>query len=283
MARLADYRRPRTRVIRSANRGLPAARNLGIRSTSGPYVCALDADDLLEPTMLERSVEALEREPSLAFVSHWLRTFGDETAEWTPNDCAFPALLERNTVNGAALVRRSALEAVGGFDESMRQGCEDWDLWIGLVERGLPGTILPEFLFRYRRRAGSMSRLMADGGTDLAVFEYIVRKHAESYRRHLDVLVRRRAVLVGDLLAHRYALALEESEWLGPALATKRADLAMLRARHARAGLDELRITRQALGDARWEIQALRDSWSWRLTAPLRRVYGWLRPPAGQA
>src|SRR6185436_1875524 len=116
--------------LRSDNHGLPAAKNLGIAQTTGPYVCTLDADDKLDPTFLDKSVRALDADPSVAFVSHWLRTFGDETQEWTPTRCDFPALLDVNTVNGAALVRRQALEAVGGFDESMRDGCEDWDFWI---------------------------------------------------------------------------------------------------------------------------------------------------------
>src|SRR2546430_12047221 len=157
---LASYDKPRTRIVHSENRGLPAAKNLGLAHTTGPYVCMLDADDRLDPCLLEKSVAALDGDSSIAFVSHWLRTFGDEVWEWTPASCDAPALLDVNTVNGAALVRRSALEAVGGFDESMRDGCENWGLWNGLIERGFKGAILPEVLFHYRRRAHSMSRPM---------------------------------------------------------------------------------------------------------------------------
>ena len=144
-------------------RRLPAAKNLGLAHTTGPYVCMLDADDRLDPCLLEKSVAALDGDSSIAFVSHWLRTFGDEVWEWTPTRCDAPALLDVNTVNGAALVRRSALDAVGGFDESMRDGCEDWDVWISLVERGFKGAILPEVLFHYRRRPESMSRVTMRG------------------------------------------------------------------------------------------------------------------------
>src|SRR5437660_4655595 len=175
---LAAYEKPRTRVIRSENRGLPAAKNLGLAETTGPYVCMLDADDRLDPQLLAKSVAALDRDPSLAFVSHWLRTFGDESWEWTPSRCDFPALLDVNTVNGAALVRRSALLAVGGFDESMRDGCEDWDAWISLVERGFKGAILPEVLFHYRRRPESMSRVMMRGEGHPRLYRRLTEKHA---------------------------------------------------------------------------------------------------------
>ena len=62
---LEGYDRPRTRVVRTENRGLPAARNVGLRLTSAPYLCALDADDRLAPTCLERSVATLDADPSL--------------------------------------------------------------------------------------------------------------------------------------------------------------------------------------------------------------------------
>src|SRR5262245_27946748 len=171
-------------VVRSENRGLSAARNLGVSRTSGQYICAVDADDLLVPTLLERSVSRLEADPTLSFVSHWLEAFGDESWEWKPKSCDFPSLLDKNTVNGAALVRRAAVEAVGGWDERMRDGCEDWDFWITLVERGLRGDIIPEVLFRYRRRADSMSRVKFANGGLARLYRQLVDKHADTFARH---------------------------------------------------------------------------------------------------
>src|SRR5690349_2301444 len=96
---LSAYQKPRTRVIRSENRGLPATKNLGLKNTRGSYVCMFDADDRLDPSFLQKSVAALDENPEVAFVSHWVRTFGDEVRDWTPSRCDFPALLDMNTVN----------------------------------------------------------------------------------------------------------------------------------------------------------------------------------------
>ena len=165
LAALQALQTPRTQVLRTDNRGLPAARNLAARQASGALFCALDADNRLAPAWFEKGVAALDAQPELAFVSHWLQAFGDERWTWTPISCDLPALLARNTVNGAALLRREAFDEVGGYDESMREGCEDWDLWLRLVERGRRGAIVPEILFEYRRTPASMSRTMtADGG-----------------------------------------------------------------------------------------------------------------------
>jgi glycosyltransferase involved in cell wall biosynthesis len=256
---LDDYERPRLKVIRSENRGLPGARNFGLAHTTGEYVCMLDADDLLEPACLERSVAALDADPSIAFVSHWLRTFGDEHWEWTPTRCDFPALLDVNTVNGAALVRRSALDAVGGFDETMRDGCEDWDLWITLVERGFSGRILPEVLFNYRRRPDSMSRLMSQADGHARLYRRLVQKHAETYKHHLVSLVIRREEDLSNLIRHTHDLDLEYGRWLAPELAKWRDDVAAIERKIARQPEAEMREAHARLNEERNRLREALD------------------------
>jgi GT2 family glycosyltransferase/SAM-dependent methyltransferase len=182
---LASYRRPKTRIVRIENRGLPGARNRGLEEAVGRYVSFLDADDLYEPSFLERTVATLEADPSKAFASCWLRAFGDDDFSWTPESCSFPHLLAEDTVCTAALMRRDAVEAVGGFDESGNvYGYEDWALAIAVVERGGEGLILPEFLFRYRIRAGSMTSECTKPENHARVVDYLIDKHAATYRRH---------------------------------------------------------------------------------------------------
>jgi glycosyltransferase involved in cell wall biosynthesis len=298
---LAAYTPPKTRIIRTENRGLPAAKNAGAAATTGRYLCMLDADDRLDPLYMEKSIAVLGKDATCAFVSHWLRTFGDETHDWTPERCDFPALLDVNTVNGAALVRRQALEAVGGFDESMRDGCEDWDFWISLVERGHRGHILPEVLFHYRRRPGSMSKTMVKDAGHSRLYAFLARKHAEAFRTHLPALVARRSRDEATLRAHLEDLNLEHHEWAAPELAKRRDDLAAAErrvSRHAEllerqtidAELTVMRETAARLETARAqattealrfhaessraveEAAALKRSLSWRITKPLRWV-----------
>jgi glycosyltransferase involved in cell wall biosynthesis len=281
--RLAVAAWPQTRIVaHPENRGLSASRNTALRQTGAPYICALDADDRLAPAWLEKAVAFLDARPDVAFVSHWLRTFGDETWEWTPERCDLPALLARNTVNGAALVRRSALEAVGGFDESLRHGCEDWDVWLTLVERGFKGEIIPEVLFYYRRRAGSMSRAMLDGPVHVDLLRTLVRKHEASYRAHLaDVVLEKEAELTA-LEREIWDLAVEFERALGPYAEREEEALPPLRAKAARLQHDLDRLVERdrlaaQVGALEREIADLRASRSWRLTAPLRALYGWFQ------
>jgi len=198
-----------TRVSHTENRGLPAARNHGVSLTTGDFICCLDADDRLHPTWFELAARCFAGDPELAFVSHWLHAFGDEEWDWTPTDCGFPTLLDHNTVNGAALVRREVWLAVGGQDETLRQGCEDWDFWITLVERGHRGAIVPEVLFDYRRRADSMSRGF-DGVMHLALYSDLMARHPATFAAHVPYLWHQRQA---DLARVRDENARLEYEW----------------------------------------------------------------------
>src|SRR3954447_1697293 len=231
---LSQLRTARTTVLTTKNRGLPAARNHAARHASGEFFCALDADDKLVATWFEKAIGVLDERPEIAFVSHWLDTFGDEHWTWKPERCDLPSLLARNAVNGAALVRRDAFEAVGGYDESMREGCEDWDFWLRLVEGGCSGVIIPEVLFYYRRRADSMSRLMLEESAYRRPLDALVTRHAASYRQHLIEVIlakEREALHLGREIG---ALEQDRLSVLEPALRRAREDVGAISAKAAK-------------------------------------------------
>ena len=287
-ALLADYDRPKTRVMHASHGGVSAARNLAIASTTGAYLCALDADDRLEPTYFEKAVRLLDGDPAVAFVSCWLRAFGDEEWEWKPERCDLPALLWEDTVLTASLMRREAVEAVGGYDTEMPiQGAEDWDLWLTLVARGYRGAILREVLFNYRRREGSLSTIAWNGAGHLPLAAYRVAKHRDAYRAHLIDVFLRQDEETGELLRQNDEIERYIATELEPAVMSHREELAALRSRLASTtpkavedaipsqAAERIRELETALGAVSAEVTALRTSASWRITGPLREAYGW--------
>jgi glycosyltransferase involved in cell wall biosynthesis len=148
---------PRTTVVRQDNAGLPAARNTGMERARGTYVVPLDADDELEPRFLERLVDALDADPDAAFACCWARLFGDVDAVAVPRPYNPYQLLLSNSVVGCVVLRRDAWAAVGGYDETMRDGNEDWELWVSLMAAGWGVAEIDAPLFRYRKHGISMS------------------------------------------------------------------------------------------------------------------------------
>lgn len=296
IARLDAFARPKTTVIRAPHQGLAATRNLLVQRARGTFVCALDADDRLHPEFLARTLEAFERDPGLTFVSCWLENFGDDTSTWQPTRCDFPTLLAECTVCTAALVRRDPVLAVGGFDGQMpHPGYEDWDLWITLTEQGYVGTIVPEVLFYYRRRAASMSAACCQPPQHDALMRYMVQKHQASYRQHLQAVLvhkeREAAALIRANLHEERALV----HYHEPLLDSRRRELARLESKlaaisaqtpttppgdAAQAELIALKGQVAALDHelarAYAEVKALRQSWSWKISAPLRVAANWL-------
>jgi glycosyltransferase involved in cell wall biosynthesis len=280
--------RPRTQVLTTDNRGLAAARNHAIRHARGTYICALDADDKLHPRFLEKTLRLLDDDPNVAFVSTWVECFGSERWIWRQDRCDFPTLLAECVVLTASPVRREAIDAVGGYDEvSFLHGSEDWDLWISLVERGFRGAIVPEVLFHYRQRPGSMRRISERGGVRDRVWLTLLRKHRESYERFLPDVLLLKEDECGRLLLDNWVLQREIETRLRPLIAEREAELARLTGgqvaaegalgRPGRKPHEAEAVHSADLPAARAEIAALRASWSWRITAPLRRGYdGWL-------
>src|SRR4030066_2449234 len=85
---LANYNKPKTRVLTTDNEGLPSARNNGIKISSGQYICCLDADDKYHPEFLEKTVEVLDKdvEHKCGFVTTWFNAFGEVDAVWDTID-----------------------------------------------------------------------------------------------------------------------------------------------------------------------------------------------------
>lgn len=143
------------RLVRQENRGVARARNIGIADARGVYILPLDADDVLAPLFLERTVAALDAHTAMQFAYSDHQHFGASEivircAEYRPR-----TVLAHNRFAYCTLYRKRVWEEIGGYNPNMVASYEDWDFWIGAVQHGLRGIHIPEVLFFYRVKEGS--------------------------------------------------------------------------------------------------------------------------------
>jgi len=158
---LDEYRNadPRIRVIDHETNGGPSrARNTGYAAARAPYVVQIDADDLLEPTAAEKWLWFLETHPEVGFVKGYSVGFDAQHYLWTRGFHCNEQFLEENPVQPNGLVRRQVHADAGGYDETNREGLEDWDFWLRCATAGHWGTTIPEYLDWYRRRESHRDR-----------------------------------------------------------------------------------------------------------------------------
>jgi glycosyltransferase involved in cell wall biosynthesis len=151
------------------NRGICANRNTALARASGSFVCSLSGDDCYEPERIERQLECFLAQPGqvAAVYSDMIivnaegrpvgHSFLDLTLEGAqpPQGEIFARILSGNFLPApATMVRRSAIDSVGGYDESLSY--EDLDMWLRLSFR-YQFVYLPGALVRYRWLSSSMS------------------------------------------------------------------------------------------------------------------------------
>lgn len=143
------------RLVRQQNAGLPAARNAGFRAASGAYYLPLDADDWLEPDAIERLVNGLRKDPSAGFACSYTQLEGEAKGTLIKSFNFFEQLF-LNQIPYCLLLPRSVVDSVGGYDESMRDGYEDWEFNICLGAHGYYAHVVPLPLLHYRVRKSGM-------------------------------------------------------------------------------------------------------------------------------
>lgn len=163
---------PASFVPNPLNQGICANRNQALRSATGEFVCSLSGDDAYEPRRIERQLAFFRAQPATvaAVYSDMVSVDGSGRAQpgtflaSTLGGRSAPEgrdLLERLLTEGnilpapATMIRRSCIDAVGGYDESIR--VEDYQMWLKLAERW-ELRCLPEVLVRNRVLGSSLSR-----------------------------------------------------------------------------------------------------------------------------
>ncbi|NEW78270.1 MAG: glycosyltransferase family 2 protein [Gelidibacter sp.] len=179
----------RMSYLKKDNGGLSSARNAGIQISNGEYILPLDADDILHCEYLKKLVPVLNSNEALGIVSchhyFFIKNKLNIIFKYKASGSNYKDLMFENKLMSSSLYRKKCWEEVGGYDESMKNGFEDWEFWLNISKKGWAFTVVEAFLFYYRKAKKSMLVDTINNHAE-ANMEYIFRKHKELYKEHFD-------------------------------------------------------------------------------------------------
>lgn len=153
---VSTIRDPRLKIFSYPNAGVAASRNRGFLHSSGQFIAFLDADDLWTPDKLEAQLKALQEDPGAGVAYSWSNFISESNQvlqagrrlTWSGNVHSKILVINFLEHGSNPLIRREALETVGGFEESLPPA-DDWDMWIRLAAK-YPFVVVtaPQILYR---------------------------------------------------------------------------------------------------------------------------------------
>lgn len=157
-----ETRDKRVRIFHEPHQGLTSALNRGLLRCRGEFVCRQDSDDWSERIRIEKQVQFLRSDHTVAIVGSYSRCWReDDSVLWTwalpttPEDVQKMFIHTSPFSHGAVCFRREAMLAVGGYREEM-VCCQDYDCFWRLCDR-FSGANIPEVLYNYRFTGASIT------------------------------------------------------------------------------------------------------------------------------
>lgn len=188
---LKKINHPNVSILEQENGGLSNARNNGFKKATGKYILSIDSDDTLDASFLEKAVLILDEKENVSAVSSYCNIFEGSykiISKHLPKGGGLNNFLFDNNSTSFALIRKSSWELIGGYDENMKDGFEDWEFWISITKGGGYVHMIEEFLFNYRQKSISMSKESKKNHREMNL-AYIYKKHKDIYANHfIDVV-----------------------------------------------------------------------------------------------
>lgn len=172
---------PRVRYLRKHQGGPSSARNFGAREVDTDLVVFLDSDDRLDPRFLEKCISALPERWEEVFVYTHFKRFGNAEGVAIAPPYDLSLLIRDNYIHPASLLPRRHVTRLG-YDETLRSGLEDWDLYLSLAAEGIGGVLVDEPLLLYRLHGDGVTWRLRRRPLDLAFLRLkLLSKHRALY------------------------------------------------------------------------------------------------------
>jgi glycosyltransferase involved in cell wall biosynthesis len=172
-------------IIHQENYGQSFARNLGIKIAKGDFIIFVDSDDYVEVDFCKKLIQNYTENTSVVTCSSNIIIEGIITSVFVPIGGNIKNAIKNNIALGTSLFVKQDLIAIGGYDESMRKGFEDWEMLIRLLNyTGKQVSVVKEPLYNYRK--GIESTTIRANKIKYDLLKYIYQKNEEIYKQYFN-------------------------------------------------------------------------------------------------
>ncbi len=167
--------------LNTENGGPSAARNFGITQAKAAFILPLDADDKISANYIEECLNTIKSSPEIKLVYGAGEKFGLVDEIWNTKKYSWDALLFGNMIHNCGMHRKTDWAKTGGYDINMRDGLEDWEYWINLLDKNAHVVKLETIKLYWRIKSISRTTLLKESGKVARANRYVYQKHATLY------------------------------------------------------------------------------------------------------
>ena len=168
------------------NGGVSAARNLGIENAKAEWILPLDGDDKIAKQYLEFASNEMQKDADIIYCN--AEYFGEKTGAFVLPYFDENEILLENPFFCTAFFKKSIWENIGGFDENMKDGYEDWEFWIRYVysqnrEIAVKKLYYLGFFYRIKKVSKNTEAMKTN---DVAIKNFIAQKNWQIYQNKMS-------------------------------------------------------------------------------------------------
>ena len=151
------------KFIKQKNKGVSAARNIGIKVSIGEWICFLDSDDEWKKDKLEKQINAMKSNPGYKFfhsneiwIKNGLRINQKKKHKKYGGDI-FDKCLDMCRISpSSVMINKTVFDEVGNFNEDLVV-CEDYELWLRICDKYRVFFIDEPLIIKYGGHQGQLS------------------------------------------------------------------------------------------------------------------------------
>lgn len=178
----------RIQILHQENAGPSVARNKAINQTDAEFIVPIDADDVMEPRILEEAILHMKENPKVGVVYGDLQYFGATHETHVQEAFSLERQWLMNQVAVTALIRKAVFAECGAYDVHLSLlGLEDWEFYIRVGLSAWEFKKIPHLFFKARSHANSRTYQVANAHA-ASIKEYVYQKHQETFVKSYHAL-----------------------------------------------------------------------------------------------